>query len=203
MCHLHVISNGEKANKQTLAHSKPSVINSTLKDLISHEENIFKRFFFFYAKFHWLAPNIWFGLCMLVLYELHLTAFEFSEMAVTNVVILLWFISRGYFTSTYPTGKTHQLCQNQTEWRHWYHLALKTPSGRCRSPSSRGQARNSTILNFSQELPLLCPLPVSVPVNNWVRIPFNPLNIDLVCVSKTANLRIVLVMLWSPQWEHI
>lgn len=201
MCHLHVISNGEKANKQTLAHSKPSVINSTLKDLISHEENIFKRFF--YAKFHWLAPNIWFWLCMLVLYELHLTAFEFSEMAVTNVVFLLWFISRGYFTSTYPTGKMHQLCQNQTEWRHWYHLALKMPSAHCHPPSSRGQARNSTILNFSQELPLLCPLPVSVRVKNWVRIPFNPLNIDLVCVSKMANICIVLVMLWSPQWEHI
>lgn len=156
---------------------------------------------FFYAKFRWLAPNIWFWLCMLVLYELHLTAFEFSEMAVTNVVILLWFISGEYFTSTYPTGKRHQLCQNQTQWRHWYHLALKMPSGRRRSPSSTGQARNSTILNFSQER--LPPLPVSVRVKNWARIPFNPLNIDLVCASKTANLCIVLVMLWSPRWEHI
>lgn len=157
---------------------------------------------FFYTKFFRLAPNICFWLRMLVLYELRLTSIEFSEMAVTNVAFLLWFISAGYFTSTQRT--------EQTERCHWFNFASKAVSGRFRPFQAvsagrhieqRGAAR--FFFKLQPRAAIARPLPVSVHDKNWLRIPFNWLSKHLVCVSNKADHCIVSVMLWSPQWEQI
>lgn len=183
-----MISNRVKANKQTnkqsLALSKPSVINSMLKDLISHEENIFKRFFFntkilpISSKYLLLAAHagaLW-------------ASFD-----------IYWVLRDGCDKCCIPT----------VIYKRWiFHMHTKNRTNRevplilCR-PSYRGQARSCTFFKLQPRAAIARPLPVSVHAKNWLRIPFNWLNKHLVCVSSKADHCIVSVMLWSPQWEQI
>lgn len=69
--------------KQTLAHSKSSVIYIMLKDSLSHRENIFKRFILYEI------PLISSKYLVLTVHAGALWAsFDTSEMAVTSVAFL-------------------------------------------------------------------------------------------------------------------
>lgn len=75
MCHLHVISNRLKANKHRRIENQVQLAASW-KTLLVRRKIFLKDWF--YIKFLWLAPNICFWLCLLVLYELYLTVFRDS-----------------------------------------------------------------------------------------------------------------------------